>query len=123
MPQEIRNALYDYGFPAGMLAEELSDTALASAGEPRAEDELAGQLLTPLTNEGALMLEEGVVQRASDVDVAAIKGLGWPVYRGGPMFGADQRGLATVLAALREMGIEPAASLVAKAEAGERLIS
>ena len=115
-PQQIRQALYDYGFPAGMLANELPDAASPSGPA----SELIGQLLDPLTNEGALMIEEGVA-RAAEIDVAAIKGLGWPVYRGGPMFGADQKGLAAIVAALRVMGIEPASSLIAKAEAGEKL--
>jgi enoyl-CoA hydratase/carnithine racemase len=120
---QIQQALYDFGFPAAMLGAELQGVALASASEPQAIEELTGYLLYPLANEGALLIEEGVARNAAEVDVAAVKGLGWPVYRGGPMFGADQAGLATVLAALREMGIDPAASLVAKAEAGERLTS
>jgi enoyl-CoA hydratase/carnithine racemase len=115
---QIEQALYDYGFPAGTFTERSDEGYDGSNG---ASEKLAGQLLAALTNEGALMLEQGVAHRASDIDVAAVKGLGWPIYRGGPMFGADQQGLDRVLAALREQGIEPSPVLVAKAEAGEKL--
>ena len=44
-----------------------------------------------MVNEGAKILEEGMAQRASDIDVVWIYGYGWPVYRGGPMHWADSR--------------------------------
>ena len=42
-----------------------------------------------MINEGAKILQEGIAQRASDIDIVWINGYGWPVYRGGPMFYAD----------------------------------
>jgi enoyl-CoA hydratase/carnithine racemase len=118
--ERIRSALYDFGFPAGMLANDLADTALVTTAEPTALEQLTGNLLYPLVNEGAAMISEGIV-RSAEVDVAAIKGLGWPVYRGGPLFWADKQGLDRVLTALREQGIEPSPMLAARAEAGEKL--
>ena len=50
-----------------------------------------------MVNEGAKILEEGIAQRASDIDVIWVNGYGWPVYRGGPMFWADQIGLGSVV--------------------------
>jgi 3-hydroxyacyl-CoA dehydrogenase len=47
-------------------------------------------------NEGAKILEEKIAIRASDIDVIWVYGYGWPVYRGGPMFWADQIGLKAV---------------------------
>lgn len=58
-----------------------------------------------LINEGAHILEEGIAQRASDIDVVYVHGYGFPAWRGGPMFYAETLGLETVLArilALRE---------------------
>jgi len=49
-----------------------------------------------MINEGAKILEEGIAQRASDIDVIWVNGYGWPVYRGGPMWYADSIGLETV---------------------------
>ena len=59
--------------------------------------------LFALINEGAKILEEGMAQRASDIDVVWIYGYGWPVYRGGPMFYADTVGAAEVVAALKRL--------------------
>ena len=47
----------------------------------------------PMINEGARILEEGIAARPSDIDVVWLYGYGWPIYRGGPMFYADQVGL------------------------------
>jgi 3-hydroxyacyl-CoA dehydrogenase len=60
------------------------------------DEEILQRLLYPMVNEGAKILEEGVAIRASDIDVIWVYGYGWPVYRGGPMFWADQLGLKNV---------------------------
>ena len=49
-----------------------------------------------LINEGAKILDEGMAQRASDIDIVWINGYGFPVAKGGPMFHADQVGAAHV---------------------------
>jgi 3-hydroxyacyl-CoA dehydrogenase len=59
-------------------------------------DEILARLLYPMVNEGAKILEEKIAIRASDIDVIWVYGYGWPVYRGGPMFWADQVGLKTI---------------------------
>ena len=41
--------------------------------------------------------------RPGDIDVVWAYGYGWPVYRGGPMFHADQLGLAAVRDTLRDL--------------------
>jgi 3-hydroxyacyl-CoA dehydrogenase len=60
------------------------------------DDEIRERLLYPMVNEGAKILEEGKAIRASDIDVIWVYGYGWPVYRGGPMFWADQIGLKAI---------------------------
>jgi 3-hydroxyacyl-CoA dehydrogenase len=70
-----------------------------AAGVPRrtlADEEILQRLLYPMVNEAAKILEEGLAIRASDIDVIWVYGYGWPVYRGGPMFWADQTGLKTI---------------------------
>ena len=57
-----------------------------------------------MVNEGAKILEEGMAQRASDIDVVWIYGYGWPVYRGGPMFWADTEGLDKIVDGPEEPG-------------------
>ena len=49
-----------------------------------------------MVNEGARILEEGIAQRASDIDIVYIFGYGFPPYRGGPMLYADSLGLMSV---------------------------
>ncbi len=56
-----------------------------------------------LVNEGAKILEEGIAQRSSDIDIIYLNGYGFPAFRGGPMFYADSVGLATVLARVKEL--------------------
>ena len=73
-----------------------------------------------MVNEGAKILEEGMAQRASDIDVVWVYGYGWPVYRGGPMFWADTEGLAKIVAGLERRGFEVGEAARAKAEAGEK---
>ena len=58
------------------------------------DEEIVERTLYPMVNEGAKILEEGIAQRASDIDVIWLYGYGWPIYRGGPMFWADTVGLA-----------------------------
>ncbi|MGH8677295.1 MAG: 3-hydroxyacyl-CoA dehydrogenase NAD-binding domain-containing protein, partial [Burkholderiales bacterium] len=64
------------------------------------DEEIVDRLLFQLVNEGARILEEGIAQRASDIDVIYAFGYGFPRYCGGPMFYADSVGLNNVVAAI-----------------------
>jgi 3-hydroxyacyl-CoA dehydrogenase len=72
------------------------------------DEEIVDRLLLALANEGAKILEEGIAQRASDIDVVYTSGYGFPRWRGGPMFQIDQRGLGDVLAAMKRFAHGPA---------------
>ena len=67
--------------------------------EPRKipDEEIVERCIYALANEGARILEEGIALRASDIDMVYLTGYGFPPYRGGPTFYADQVGLARVL--------------------------
>ncbi len=60
-------------------------------------DEIVDRLIYALINEGMKIVEEGIAQRPSDVDVVYVYGYGFPAYRGGPMHYADEVGLEQVL--------------------------
>ena len=60
------------------------------------EDEILARCFYPLINEGAKILQEGIAQRPSDIDVVYAFGYAFPVAKGGPMFYADQVGLKNV---------------------------
>ena len=60
------------------------------------DQEILERCLYPMINEGAKILEEGIATRPLDIDIIWINGYGFPAYKGGPMFWADQIGLKTV---------------------------
>jgi 3-hydroxyacyl-CoA dehydrogenase len=66
------------------------------------DEEIVERLVYALVNEGALILEEGIALRASDIDMVYLTGYGFPLFRGGPMFYADTVGLSNVLMAIRQ---------------------
>lgn len=87
------------------LIEELAEEAAARRGvvrRPIDDAEILARITTALANEGAQVLDEGYAQRAGDIDVIYCHGFGFPRYRGGPMFHADELGLPVVLARVEE---------------------
>ena len=60
------------------------------------DEEIVQRLVYALVNEGARILDEGIAQRASDIDVVYVFGYGFPVTRGGPMHYANAVGLKNV---------------------------
>ncbi|MGH7387844.1 MAG: 3-hydroxyacyl-CoA dehydrogenase NAD-binding domain-containing protein [Candidatus Rokuibacteriota bacterium] len=71
-------------------------TSMGITRRPISDEEILQRLLYPMVNEGARILDEKIAIRASDIDVIWVYGYGWPVYRGGPMYWADQLGLKAV---------------------------
>jgi 3-hydroxyacyl-CoA dehydrogenase len=77
----------------------------AAAGIPQrtfTDEEIVERCVYALVNEGARIVDEGIAQRASDLDVIYVNGYGFPSWRGGPMFYADRVGLQKVLASVGE---------------------
>src|SRR5690606_10469689 len=66
------------------------------------DEEILERCLYAMINEGARILEEGIAQRPVDIDVIWLKGYGFPAWRGGPMFWADQVGLGKICEKLAE---------------------
>jgi 3-hydroxyacyl-CoA dehydrogenase len=69
--------------------------------------EIVERCIYALVNEGARIIEDGIAQRASDIDLVYLNGYGFPAYRGGPMFFADQTGLHVVARALERIAAQP----------------
>ena len=55
-------------------------------------DEIRRRALLAIVNEAALLVAEGVAERATDVDVVLVNGYGFPRWEGGPVFWARERG-------------------------------
>jgi 3-hydroxyacyl-CoA dehydrogenase len=68
-----------------------------------ADDEIVERCVLALVNEGARILEEGIAQRASDIDMVYLTGYGFPLYRGGPMLYADTLGLYNVVRSMARL--------------------
>ncbi|MGD9984879.1 MAG: 3-hydroxyacyl-CoA dehydrogenase NAD-binding domain-containing protein [Porticoccaceae bacterium] len=81
---EIERLIAQCARDAGIAQRQISD------------QEILERCLYPMVNEGAKILEEGIAARALDIDIIWINGYGFPAYRGGPMFWADEIGLKTV---------------------------
>ena len=125
--QKTGKGWYDYDenrnpTPSAETAEIIEDFRSRS-NQPKREftdDDVIAATIYPMINEGAKILDEGMAQRASDVDTVWIYGYGWPVYRGGPMFYGNLVGLDKVVAGLEKNGVTVSPLLKAKAEAGEK---
>ncbi|WP_394828218.1 3-hydroxyacyl-CoA dehydrogenase NAD-binding domain-containing protein [Pendulispora albinea] len=77
---------------------------IGAARRAISDEEIVARCIFALVNEGAQIVEEGIAQRASDIDVVYVSGYGFPLYRGGPMLYADEQGLPNVLSAMRRFG-------------------
>lgn len=126
--QKTKAGFYDYDenrrpTPSPITAQIIDGLRAASGVAQRklSDEEILDRLLFPLINEGVKILEEGIAQRASDIDIVWVYGYGWPAFTGGPMFYADQVGLPKLVATLKELGIEPARLLAERAAQGGRL--
>jgi 3-hydroxyacyl-CoA dehydrogenase len=107
--QKALRGFYDYAdrrTPAPSAeVQEIVEQFRASAGiTPRtvSDEEILVRTIYIMINEAALILEEGIAQRASDIDIVWILGFGWPRWTGGPLWWANQLGLATIVAGLQK---------------------
>ncbi len=92
---EVVKMIEDYRASKGFVARKISD------------EEIVQRLVFSLVNEAARILEEGIANKASDIDIVYIFGYGFPVYRGGPMNYADQVGLFNVVQAMKRFSLNP----------------
>ncbi|MDB5370194.1 MAG: 3-hydroxyacyl-CoA dehydrogenase NAD-binding [Roseomonas sp.] len=121
-----------YDYASGKAAPHPATDALIAAEREAAgitprrftQEEIQNRLLAVMANEGAKIVAEGISLRPSDVDLVFTNGYGFPRLKGGPLFAADRRGLAAVLAEVEAAahaggaGSEPAPLLRELAAAG-----
>jgi 3-hydroxyacyl-CoA dehydrogenase len=70
-------------------------------------EEIVQRLVYSLVNEAAHILQEGIANKASDIDMVYIMGYGFPPYRGGPMNYADEVGLFNVVQSMKRFAQNP----------------
>jgi len=118
--QKTGKGFYDYDAerkrtPSDEVKAIIAEFASKSGVAQREVDkqEIFERLLYPMVSEGALILEEGIAQRASDIDLVWLNGYGWPAWTGGIMYWADHEGLGKIADGLKRHNL-PVAPLLAK---------
>ncbi|HSX94644.1 MAG TPA: 3-hydroxyacyl-CoA dehydrogenase NAD-binding domain-containing protein [Hydrogenophaga sp.] len=113
--QKVGKGWYDYvpgkrdAIPNAEVEQMIADHRKALGITPRkiSDEEIVQRLVFSLVNEAAHILEEGIANKASDIDVVYIFGYGFPVHRGGPLKYADEVGLFNVAQAMKRFQKNP----------------
>ena len=118
--QKTGKGFYDYDesrqrSPSDEVKAIIADFASKSGAAQRkvSKQEIFERLLYPMVSEGALILAEGIAQRASDIDLVWLNGYGWPAWTGGIMYWADHEGLGKIVSRLKAHRL-PVAPLLAQ---------
>jgi 3-hydroxyacyl-CoA dehydrogenase/enoyl-CoA hydratase/carnithine racemase len=109
--QKVGKGFFDYGPAKGGKPPRGADSAEVSKfieecriGSPRkfSADDLTDRLLLPMLVEATRVLEDKIVPDVRDVDLGLIMGIGFPPFRGGLFFWADQVGVAKIVEKLKQ---------------------
>ncbi len=109
--QKVGRGFFDYGPAKGgkpPRGEESPEVARliddCRSGKTRkfTPEELTDRLFLPMLVEATRVLADGLVRDVRDVDLALIFGIGFPPFRGGLFFWADQVGTAVIVEKLRK---------------------
>ena len=106
---------YDYqagkrdAIPSAAVEQMIVDYRKEMCITPRkiGDEEIVQRLVFSLVNEAAKILEEGIANKASDIDMVYLTGYGFPLHRGGPLCYADQVGLYNVVSAMKRFAANP----------------
>ena len=106
---------YDYvpgkrdAIPNAEVEQMIAEHRAALGITPRkiSDEEIVQRLVFSLVNEAAHILEEGIANKASDIDIVYIFGYGFPVHRGGPLNYANEVGLFNVVQAMKRFARNP----------------
>ena len=106
---------YDYkpgqrnAIPSAVVDQMVADHRKELGITPRkiSDDEIVQRLVFSLVNEAAHILEEGIANKASDIDMIYLTGYGFPLWRGGPLCYADSVGLYNVVTTMKRFAQNP----------------
>ncbi len=100
--------IYDEETPKGRPDPEVEEIIAAERAQKGitsrdfTDDEIVERYMAAMINEAARVVGEGIAARPLDVDMVFLFGYGFPRWRGGPMYHADQVGLDRVLATIHQ---------------------
>ena len=102
--------LYEQGENGNAEKEKVNPGVYAFFGggerEELARQTIEERLSLVMVNEAIRCLEEGVLESATDGDLGAVFGLGFPPFRGGPFRHADREGAQNLLVRLERLEAE-----------------
>ena len=113
--QKTSAGWYDYqagkrdAIPSALVEQMVVDHRTELGITPRkiADEEIVQRPVFSLVNEAAHILQEGIANKASDIDMVYITGYGFPMFRGGPLCYADTFGLYNVVTAMQRFAANP----------------
>lgn len=132
--QKVGMGFFDYAPakagkpPRGTDSAEVArliEECRAGAAKRFSSEELTDRLFLPMLVEATRALEDGVVSDVRDVDLGLILGIGFPPFRGGLFFWADEVGAPQIVEKLKQYAplgkrFEPTAMLLRLADSGAR---
>lgn len=134
--RKAKRGFYLYGEDGkkGAVDPSIYDVLGRGAPSSRPEDATATENIQKRTvyamlNEAARCLEDGIIKAPTDGDVAAIYGIGFPPFRGGPFRYIDHIGPKNLVNALEDLNsvhpgrFQPADILMEMARSGARFYS
>ena len=87
---------------SGKLAPNNEALALVENGAtPSTAEEVRARALKALAEEARMMLDEGVVATASEIDLCMLLGAGWPMHLGGILPYLDREGISEAVCGQR----------------------
>jgi 3-hydroxyacyl-CoA dehydrogenase/enoyl-CoA hydratase/3-hydroxybutyryl-CoA epimerase/3-hydroxyacyl-CoA dehydrogenase/enoyl-CoA hydratase/3-hydroxybutyryl-CoA epimerase/enoyl-CoA isomerase len=108
--QKVGKGFFDYAPakggrpPRGTDSDEVAkliDDYRTGTSRKFSADELTDRLFLPMLVEATRVLEDGLVPDVRDVDLALVLGIGFPPFRGGLFFWADQSGAQKIVEKLK----------------------
>jgi 3-hydroxyacyl-CoA dehydrogenase len=94
---------YAYGEDGKAKPDPMTEALIAAHATKHAikrveitDEEIRDRLIFAMVNEGARLIDEGIVSRAQEIDVAMVNGIGFPRHLGGPLWWAQEMGLTGV---------------------------
>jgi 3-hydroxyacyl-CoA dehydrogenase len=130
--QKTQAGYYDYApgdrtpRPSPVVTEIIERVSQEYGIERRrfSDEEIVERCFLALMNVGCDVLQEGVAYRSSDIDIVYLYGYGFPAYRGGPMFWAENAvGLKTALEKLKKYSADTGGKWLKVSPLLERLVA
>jgi 3-hydroxyacyl-CoA dehydrogenase len=95
---------YAYGEDGKAKSDPVTDALIAAHATRHdikrveiTDEEIRDRLIFAMVNEGARLIDEGIVSRPQEIDVAMVNGIGFPRHLGGPLWWAQEMGLTGVV--------------------------